>query len=186
MEIDITSKTSRKARLLKLSAEQFAFADLVATGWPEEDAWAVTMRTGMTWNRKALKDEQDKLLATDGVKQRIAEVKNMLSQEQAERLQAKMNEAPKQILERATNKEKKLIELQTLLENGGLQPGSSEYNKINDQIIQVSQMKKDEIKTVDTTILHFLPVHYPLSCKDCLLNPENRRKTAPKNDGASV
>ena len=39
MDLDITSKTQKTARQFHINAEQLAFADLVAVGWPIEDAW---------------------------------------------------------------------------------------------------------------------------------------------------
>ena len=59
-----------------------------------------------------------------------------------------------------------LITLQATLET--LQPASPEWIKINQQIIDVSRMKQDEVKTDDDTIHYFLPVAYPASCQDCL------------------
>lgn len=170
MDLDITSKTQKTARQFRLNAEQLAFADLMAIGWPIEDAWAVAIRKGATWNRKAQQEAQEALFKSEGVQQRIDEVKSVLAQKQTERIREKMSEDKKGLLERATNKEKKLIELQTLIEEGGLKPGSTEYNKINDQIIQISQMKKDDIKTEDNTKHYYLPANYPTSCEDCIFH----------------
>ena len=170
MDLDITSKTQKTARQFHINAEQLAFADLVAVGWPIEDAWAVAIRKGATWNRKAQQEAQETLLKNEDVQQRIDDVQSVLAQKQTDRIREKMSEDKKGLLERATNKEQKLIELQTLIENGGLKPGSTEYNKINDQIIQVSQMKKDDIKTEDNTKHFFLPVNYPTSCENCIIH----------------
>jgi hypothetical protein len=170
MDLDITSKTQKTARQFHINAEQLAFADLVAVGWPIEDAWTVAIRKGATWNRKAQQEAQETLLKNEGVQQRIDDVQSVLAQKQTDRIREKMSEDKKGLLERATNKEQKLIELQTLIENGGLKPGSTEYNKINDQIIQVSQMKKDDIKTEDNTKHFFLPVNYPTSCENCIIH----------------
>lgn len=170
MDLDITSKTQKTARQFHINAEQLAFADLVAVGWPIEDAWAVAIRKGATWNRKAQLEAQETLLKNEGVQQRIDDVQSVLAQKQTDRIREKMSEDKRGLLERATNKEQKLIELQTLIENGGLKPGSTEYNKINDQIIQVSQMKKDDIKTEDNTKHFFLPVNYPTSCENCIIH----------------
>jgi hypothetical protein len=167
MAIDVSSKLNKIARNYKLTPEQLAFADLVTQGWPEEDAWAITIRTGAaTWNRTAYKAEVAKLLALDAVQQRIAENKKLLNQNQVERIQQDMKDHADELLELATNKEKKLIELQTILKD--LKPGSTEYNKVNDQIINISRMKQNEVKTDDKTIHYYLPVSYPTGCQDCL------------------
>lgn len=166
MEAKVSAKTARQARAYKLKAEELAFADLVALGWPEEDAWAVAIRTGMTWVKAALKDEIQKLLTSDNVQQRISDDQQTLRKSEIDRIKNKIESESDEILERATNKELKLIELQTILE--GLKPGSSEYNKINDQIFAITQMKKDEVKTDEKTIHYYLPEYYPTSCEDCL------------------
>lgn len=166
MDIDVSSKLNKVARQYKLTPEQLAFADLVTQGWPEEDAWAVAIRKGATWNRTALKAEVAKLLASEPVQQRIAENKKVLQQTEIDKIQQEMKDNADELLEQATNKEKKLIELQTILQN--LKPGSTEYNKVNDQIINISRMKQNEVKTDDKTIHYYLPVSYPKGCQDCL------------------
>lgn len=167
MDITVSSKLNKTARSFKLTPEQLAFADLVTQGWPEEDAWAVAIRKGATWNRAALKDEVAKLLANESVQQRIAENKEVLRRAQIEKIQQDMKDNADDLLELATNKEKKLIELQSILKD--LKPGSTEYNKVNDQIINISRMKQNEVKTDDKTIHYYLPVNYPTGCHDCLL-----------------
>lgn len=176
MEVNVSSKISKTARSYKLTPEQMAFADLVTQGWPEEDAWAMTIRTGATWNRAALKDEVARLLATDAIQQRIADNKETIRQSQIDKIQKDIQDNSEILLEKATNKEKKLIELQRILED--LKPGSTEYNKVNDQIINISRMKQNEVKTDDNTIHYYLPINYPTSCEDCLLN----KKRKPKKD----
>lgn len=178
----LSQKVKNKAKNLAITPELMAYADLIAAGWDLTDAYAMTIRTGtMTWQKKVLDDECNRLLNMDGVQARIHETKNVRAKRTVEKIKEKMDGDAKEILERATSKERKLVELQTLIEGGTLTPGSAEYNKINDQIIQVSQMKKDEIKTEDTTIHYFLPVSYPVSCKDCLRNPELLRKYRKKH-----
>ncbi len=167
MDVTVSSKTSKLARSLGLTPEQMAFADLVTQGWPEEDAYAVAIRIGMqTWNRAAIKDEVAKILASAAVQKRIATNKEVLRESQVKKIQKDMRENADELLELATNKEKKLIELQTILK--GLKPGSTEYNKVNDQIINISRMKQNEVKTDDKTIHYYLPVSYPTGCHDCL------------------
>ena len=168
MAVDVSSKINKVARNYRLTPEQLAFADLVTQGWPEEDAWTVAIRTGAAWNRTAYKAEVAKLLASEAVQQRIAENKNVLRQSQIDRIQQDMKDNQDELLELATNKEKKLIELQSILKD--LKPGSTEYNKVNDQIINISRMKQNEVKTDDKTIHYYLPVAYPTGCQDCLFS----------------
>lgn len=166
MEIIASTKLSKLAKSYKITPEQLAFADLISLGWGEEDAWAIAMRVGSTWTKQALKNEIGLLLGNENIQKRIADNKQTLRDSEVEKIQKKIAEDADAILERATNKEMKLVELQTILE--GLRPGSPEYNKINDQIFTITQMKKDEVKTDEKTIHYFLPVHYPTGCQDCL------------------
>ena len=175
MDVTVSAKTSKLARSLNLTPEKMAFADLVTQGWPEEDAYAVAIRTGMaTWNRAAIKDEVAKLLASEAVQQRIAANKQVLRESQVKRIQKDMKDNADELLELATNKEKKLIELQTILKD--LKPGSTEYNKVNDQIINISRMKQNEVKTDDKTVHYYLPVSYPTGCQNCLYSRCNECK----------
>jgi len=167
MDVTVSSKTNKLARSLGLTPEQMAFADLITQGWSEEDAYAVAIRTGMaTWNRTAIKDEVAKILSSAAIQKRIAANKEVLRESQVKKIQKDMKENADDLLELATNKEKKLIELQTILKT--LKPGSTEYNKVNDQIINISRMKQNEVKTDDKTIHYYLPVSYPTGCHDCL------------------
>lgn len=168
MEAEVSSKTKKTARELGLTPEQMAFVDLVACGWAEEDAYAVAIRTGAaTWTKKALRAEYDKILSREGARKRTSDIKQVLSSDREEQIRTAISNEEKELLARATSKEKKLIELQATLETKD--PGSSDWLKINQQIIDVSRMKQDEVKTEDTTIHYYLPVNYPRSCNDCLL-----------------
>ena len=166
MKVDVSAKMNKVARSYKLTAEQIAFADLVSVGWSEDDAWAMAIRTGATWNKSALKDEITALATSDAVQQRISDNHKTLKKADIERIKSKIESESDAILERATNKELKLISLQTTLED--LKPGSAEYNKINDQIFAITQMKKDEVKTDEKTVHYYLPVSYPTDCSNCL------------------
>ena len=57
MELEVSQKTSRICKALKLDPETMAFADLCATGWEPSDAYIVAFHKGSTWIRRAHKDE---------------------------------------------------------------------------------------------------------------------------------
>jgi hypothetical protein len=162
MGIEVSQKTAKLCKSIGLTAEQMAFADLVAVGWEPKDAYFVVFRKGMTWVKKALKEEVMKLAASENVSKRIKATRRNVD-EQGMSIDAS---AADELLERATNKEKKLIKLQQILE--ALPEGSKEYNKINDQIFAITQMKKDEVIIEDKTVHYHLPVNYPTGCQDCL------------------
>ena len=70
------------------------------------------------------------------------------------------------IVETAMSKETMLYKLQTAK---SLKPkDSKEWIDINEMIIDVTRMKQDDVQTENNTIHHYLPVHYPTGCQDCL------------------
>ena len=165
--IIVTQKTARLARQYKLKPEELAFADLIAAGWDDADAYAVTIRTGATtWTKKALSEEYDRLASLEGVRRRIEDRKQEQDKQKLEQIKSSISADETELLKKATSKERMLITLQATLET--LPPASPEWIKINQQIIDVSRMKQDEVKTDDDTIHYFLPVAYPTSCQDCL------------------
>ena len=177
MDIEVTTKTSKKARQYKLKPEELGFADLVASGWEPEDAWACAIREGAVWNRAARKAAIEALLNKEGVKQRIEDVKSVLSKNQIESIKNASDDERRALLDLATSKEEMLMSLQQSLTKQTV--GSTEWIQTKKLIIDVTRMKNEEVKKEDNTVHHFLPIDYPRSCENCLLNPKNK-KTLPK------
>lgn len=173
MEVEVTSSTAKTARSYKLEPEELAFADLVATGWEPEDAWAVAIRKGATWNRTARKEAITQLMEKETTQQRIEDTKGILSKAQTERIRAEINADSKALFARATDKTSKIVELQAKLEAC---KDTGEWLKINQQIIDVTRMKQEETKKDGNTTHFFLPTLYPESCEYCLRNPKNKNK----------
>jgi uncharacterized protein YdaT len=172
-DINVSSKTAKQAREYKIKPDQLAFADLVAVGWEPLDAWNVAIRKGAAWNRSALEQEVGDLLSNDGVKTRIGETKATLRKDQIDSIKNADKKDRQALLSAATSKEDMLVDLQSALMQMAI--GSQEWRDTKKMIIDVSRMKQEEIKTEDTTIHYYLPVNYPSSCDDCLLNPNNKR-----------
>lgn len=166
MELEVSQKTERLAKSMKLTPEQMAFADLVAVGWETSDAYIVAFHKGSTWIKKALKDEVQKLLDNQNVKNRIDETKSVLSQRQKDAVKNTAKKELTTIVDTAMSKEKMLFDLQTAKATSI--PGSKEWIDINKMIIDVTRMKQDDVQTENRTIFHFLPVRYPTGCHDCL------------------
>ena len=173
MDIEVTKKTASVARQYKLSAEQLAFADLLATGWEPEDAWAVAIRKGIAWTKKARKEAIEALANNDSVKERIESVQAVLRKNQIEAAKNIGKSDRQNIIDSAMSKEQMLFDLQEALLS--LPRGSKEWIDIKKMIVDVTRMKQDEIKDDNNTIHHYLPVNYPTSCEYCLLNPKNKK-----------
>lgn len=166
MELEVSQKTQKICKSYKLTAEQMAFADLIAVGWEPTDAYIVSFHKGSTWVKAALKKEVDKLLVNDGVKSRVDETRSVLSKRQKEAIQNATSKETEKVVETAMSKEAMLYDLQKAKLDKPI--GSKEWIDINKMIIDVTRMKQDDIQTENTTIHHYLPVRYPTSCQDCL------------------
>lgn len=153
-------------RALKLTPESLAFADMCSLGWEPVDAYIVAFRKGATWIKKALKEEVDKLYNSEPVQSRIAENRRVLTERQKEAVKQTAKKERNVIVDSAMSKEQMLYDLQTAVV--GMTPGSKEWLDTKKLIVDVTRMKQDEVQTENNTIHHFLPVHYPTGCQDCL------------------
>lgn len=163
---ELSQKTEKLAKSLKLTTQQLAFADLCSLGWEHTDAFIVAFHKGATWIKKALKDEVDKLYNSEPVQNRIAENRNVLSERQKEAVKQTAKKDLNAIINTAMSKEQMLYDLQTA--KMSMPVGSKEWLDTNKLIVDVTRMKQDEIKDESNTVHHYLPVHYPTGCHDCL------------------
>lgn len=166
MEVELSQKTQKIYKSLKLTAESLAFADLCAVGWEPQDAYIVAFRKGATWVKRALKEEVEKVLQSQPVQDRIAETRHVLSERQKDAIRQTANKERSKVIETATSKENMLYDLQTA--KLGMTVGSKEWLDTNKLIVDVTRMKQDEVQMEDNTIVYHLPVHYPTGCQDCL------------------
>lgn len=164
---EVSRETAKKARSYKLKPEELAFADLLAAGWDEVDAYSVAIRTGIvTWTKEALRNEINRLSELEGVKKRIYDLRNTATKEMENKIRESIRDNDKELLRKATSKENKLIEFQAAAD--AAVRNSPEWFKANQMIVDMTKMKQDEIKTDDNTVHYFLPVAYPSSCQNCL------------------
>ena len=174
MDLEVSQKTQKLCKSLKLTAEQMAFADLLAVGWEPTDAYIVAFHQGSTWVKAALKREVEKLVNNENVKNRVDETRSVLSARQKESIAKASSKEASKVVEAAMSKETMLYELQ-MAKNEKVK-GSKEWIDINKMIIDVTRMKRDDVQTENTTIHHFLPVRYPTGCQDCLYSRCDRCK----------
>lgn len=182
MDIDVSVNIRKQAKSYKLKPEILACADLIACGWSIADAWAAAVRKGATWTKKALQEEWDRLQDNENFQARIADTKEQMKQRQVERIQQQIAEETdkdeEELFEKATNKRTMIIDLQRTLER--LTPGSADWLKTKQLIVDVTRMKQEETKKEDDTRHYYLPVNYPTSCQNCLLNPALKKKVSKK------
>lgn len=170
-EIIFTQSFQRKAKDYGLAkAEYLCYAAMRAAGIGVNDAWNMAFQnTGQTWDKSRLKAEQQKLEGLDGVQQFIADIKKVNEGGEGNDLSA-------DDLAKATSKERILSDL--LKARALTKPSSKEWIDITAKIADYARIKQDEIKEEDTTIHYFIPVNYPTSCKDCLLQQNGKNTTS--------
>ena len=173
MELEVSAKTTKICKNLKMTPEALAFADLCSLGWEPTDAYIVAFRKGATWIKRVLK-EVEKLLKSAPVQDRIAENKNVLSERQKEAVKQTSKKERGSVVDTAMSKEQMLYDLQVA--KADLTPGTKEWIDVNKMIIDVTRMKQDEVVGEESTIHHYLPVHYPTGCQDCLFQRCNTCK----------
>ena len=174
MDFELTQKTTKLCKALKMPPEMLVFADLCSLGWEPSDAYILAYRKGSTWIRRALKEEVEKLLATQQVIDRIAENKQVLTERQKEAVKQTNKKERNSVVDTAMSKEQMLYDLQ--LAKAKSPAGSKEWIDINKLIVDVTRMKQDEVVGEENTIHHYLPVHYPTGCQDCLYQKCNTCK----------
>lgn len=160
--MEISQKKYREAKKLNISVEELAIADLVACGWSQEDAYIVVTHKGRAWEQKALKEHVGKIASSPGFKMRVGEKNKSLMQSNSEIVRDEIGAGDADFMEKSSKEYtlKELIKARDLAD-----VGSQDWLKINQQIIEVTQMKRDEIKEEDTTIHYFLPIR----CYQCSL-----------------
>ena len=171
MDIEVSPKTNKLVKQYKLPPEHLAFADLIAVGWEPEDAWAVAVRKGVSWTKKARKEAIAELANDAAVKERVTAVQSVLRKNQIEAVKKTTDKEQKDIINAAMSKEQMLLDLQEAVLT--LPRGSKEWIDIKKMIVDVTRMKQDEVKDDNNTIHYYLPVSYPTSCEDCLLCTRN-------------
>lgn len=138
------------------SVEELMYADLRRSGWDKADAFYASFRhlySTYTMN------QQKKLMAQfendPAIKKRIAGLEKDETKISGEELALE------------TSKEKILSDL--ILARKTMKTGSKEWVDITAKIADYTKIKQDDIKTDEKPIRYFLPVHYPRTCKDCLI-----------------
>ena len=173
--MEISSKTQKEAKKSNMSVEEMAVADLVACGWSQEDAYITVSHKGRTWDASALKDHVAKIASSPGFIQRVKDKNRSMMLQNSDAIREEIQAENADFFEKSS-KEYTLRELIRARDAATI--GSPDWLKINQQIIEVTQMKRDEIKEEDTTIHFFLP----LRCYQCSLYEKEARKKEKGRD----
>lgn len=138
------------------TVEELIYADLRRIGWDKSDAFYVSFRHLYGTYTKSQQTQVMNSLENDpDIKARIAGFKEG------------KDVIPLDELAKATSKEKILSDL--LIARKRTREGTKEWNDLTKMIADYAKIKQDDIKTDEQPIRYHLPVHYPRSCKDCLI-----------------
>lgn len=156
----------KKAKSYGMKATEYLiYADLRAAGWGMHDAWAVAFQgKGLNWSKAELEREMNKLEALNSVQTRIAQLKGEMT--------PKDTLTPEE-LAKETSKEKILTDL--VIAKRKMKDGTKEWTEQTKLIAEYAKIKNDELQTEDSTVHFFIPINYPTSCANCLLNKNNTK-----------
>lgn len=171
-EMDFTRLLKNECKKYNVSPQEKCFADLMAMGWKDTDAYLMSGLYNMVYSKEANIKDMNRLLVDD------VEFKNYwaLARKRASR-PAKEEEEENIDMQTELSKENQLREL--LIAKKKLTVGAADWLKIVQTIADITQAKKDEIQTEDTTIHYYLP----LSCNMCELYKKAQKKAGNANMG---
>lgn len=145
------------------TVEELMYADLRKVGWDKADAFYAAFHH--LYSNYTMKDQR-KLMASfendPNIKDRMVDA------------DPNKDIIPLDELAKATSKEKILSDL--LKARKRTKEGTKEWNDLTKMIADYAKIKQDEIKTDEQPIRYLLPVRYPTSCKNCLINQNKKNK----------
>lgn len=167
-EATFQRKLISDCKKLKISVQEKAFADLMAVGWKDKDAYLLTGLYNPIYTPLANEKDMNALLLDD------KEFKDYytLALKRVERIGKKDDEETisEDDIANELSKDTQLREL--IAAKKKYAEGTKEWLDIKKMIADITQVKKDEIKEEDTTVHYYLP----LSCNKCSLYQKEKKK----------
>ena len=150
----------------KISVQEKAFADLVAGGWKDSDAYIAVGLYNPVYSSDANMRDMNKLLSEDKY---FIDYFTSAEKQWRKAKKSDVMESPKSVriseddIAAELSKDNQLREL--IAAKKMHHEGSKEWLDIKKMIADITQVKKDEIKDEETTVHYYLP----LSCHNCSL-----------------
>lgn len=161
--IYLSQAAKKKISKSGLSDGEYVMAALVACGLDPRDAHILGVREGLHWAPKVFAEQLKKETDSANFKAQVDIFGKVLYDYQIEKVTEKRESMASKDLRSEVSKETMLKDLVAARKD--MTPGSPEWIKINQQIIDVTQMKKEEVKG-EQKLVHF---YLPLKCYDCEL-----------------
>lgn len=168
-EIDFSRLVKQEAKKYNISVREKCFADLMAAGWKDIDAYLMAGLYNIIYPKETnLRDMNRLILEDNEFKAYMA-----LARRRANRVKpdsAEKDELPEIDMQAELSKENQLREL--LIAKAKQPVGSKEWLDIKKMIADITHAKKDEIQAEDNTIHYYLP----LTCNQCELYKKHKKK----------
>lgn len=158
--MDYSPQRKKELKKYVLDAKEMAYATLVTNGWNKADAYMVCYGESITVSKEYVLGKVSELENNDKLNAYIVEKQNEKKSEKNE---------DKELI-KSLSKEETLKELARARNMYTI--GSKEWIDINKQIIDVNNLKKNEVKTDDTTVHYFMPAN----CEICSLYVAAQKK----------
>lgn len=160
----------------RISFREKAFADLVAMGWKDKDAYLISGLYNPVYSSKANEKDMNKLLTED--ERFMAYLTSVSRKIQRRRKESEkgnedsVEDVSEEDMSFELSKENQLKKLIAARKKYDGKEGCKEWIDLTKMIADITQIKKDEIKEEDTTV-HF---YLPLSCNNCSLYLASKKK----------
>ena len=145
------------------SVQEKIMADLMAIGWRDVNAYVAAYGYNAQYSDDYNKQQIEKITSRPEFQKYLEKTRKRYSRDSDEASDDDFDP-------NCVSKEQTLKELSIAKKKAAI--GSKEWLEINKQIIEVTQMKKDEVKDEDNTIHYYLP----LSCYQCELHVAHQKK----------
>ena len=171
--IDFSRKAKADANKYKLSVREKAFADLMAMGWKDFDAFLASGLYNPVYNKDTnMRDMNNLLMQDEAFDAYLSAMGKKARKTKKSTGNGKIEEEAEDNGINMAVELSKENQLRELLIAKAKQPiGSKEWLDIKKMIADITQAKKDEIQTEDTTIHYYLP----LTCNVCELYQKHKK-----------
>ena len=161
-KITFSKGLGTECRKLGISAKEKAFADLLALGWKDKDAYLISGLYNPVYNLEMNKKNMNALLSQDKdfmdyltfINKRV----NRRQKESEKEEELLVESVSDEDIASELSKENQLRKLIAARKKYDGKEGCKEWIDLTKMIADITQIKKDEIKEEDTTTHFYLPI----------------------------
>ena len=165
--MDYSRSIKSATKKAKISIPEKIFADLMLSGWKDEDAYVAAFGYNINYSEEYVRAQMRGVITEPNFSKYIEQKGKSMEKQAATPGGESLSD--EDILQKAT-KEETLKDL--LVAKSKMRFGSKEWLDATKLIADLQQMKKDVMEEEDTTVHYYLP----LNCYQCPYSPKNRKK----------